>query len=245
MHRLRVELRKARSGSPIDPRLQRKPAAAEQRQGTADAALRERRKRFPVRELQARAFRRLSGPARRRASNPLPAAAPARSTRHRDRMVASSRPGDDVRTRKIVRGGGSSSDFSSALAAFAFMSSALSTMTTRRPCASALSARKFFSRRTSSTGMVCEKRLVFRIVRAPDDEQRRVRQRPNLPIRRRVRLDAQALARTDRAPRAAPEPIARTDRRVSPCRSPAGPEEATRDASAARERFGQRRLRPS
>ena len=54
------------------------------------------------------------------------------SRRQRERMVGSSRPGSEEISRNTVRGGGSSSDFRSALAEAMFSSSALSTMTARQ-----------------------------------------------------------------------------------------------------------------
>ena len=66
------------------------------------------------------------------------------------------RPSAVATRRNSVRGGGSSSAFNNALAAFWLRSSARSTMTTRHPASPALWPRKLRRRRTSSTPIHCE-----------------------------------------------------------------------------------------
>ena len=83
------------------------------------------------------------------------------SVRQRERMVGTRPPGAEETSRNTVRVGGSSSDFSSALAALTLSSLASSTMTTRQPSPAARWARNERSRRTSSTGMLVAKRLAF------------------------------------------------------------------------------------
>jgi hypothetical protein len=71
--------------------------------------------------------------------------------RQRERMVGSSRPGEwDTSNIKALRGG-SSSTFSTALAALRFISSAESMITTRQPPSAGVSDRKWPMPRTSST----------------------------------------------------------------------------------------------
>ena len=69
-------------------------------------------------------------------------------------MVGSRRLGSDATSRNSARVGGSSSDFSSALAALMLSSSAASTITTRQAPSPAVRPRNDLSRRTSSTGML-------------------------------------------------------------------------------------------
>ena len=96
--------------------------------------------------------------ARRRSASPSERRS---NTRQRERMVGSRRPGAAASNRKQVRAGGSSSDFSSALAAFRLSSSAVSTMTTRLAPAADVCPRNDLMRRTSSTGIEAVKRLAF------------------------------------------------------------------------------------
>ena len=86
-------------------------------------------------------------------SDAISASLSGRSVRRwqRERMVGKSRPGVLESSSSMARDGGSSSNFKSALAALSFMSSALSTITTRQPPAPLVMPKKPLRRLISST----------------------------------------------------------------------------------------------
>src|ERR1700688_864733 len=99
-------------------------------------------------------------------------------------MVGSNRPGALASSIKPAREGGSSRSLRSALAAFSFMSSAVSTIATRQPPAPELMPKKPPSRRTSSTEITVISYPVFRLLDGAAEHQE-PRMRPCRDLYRR------------------------------------------------------------
>ena len=128
-------------------------------------------------------------------ANGSPASGSRSSRRQRERMVGSSRLGSDEISRNSARCGGSSSDFSSALAALMLSSSALSTITTRQAFSAGSQAQERFEP-AHLVDRGCWPRSAWRAVVGPaQHQQARMRQRAHLPRRRGLRADLEAVAR--------------------------------------------------
>ncbi len=115
--------------------------------------------------------------------------------RVRERMVVSRRPGATEMSRNTVRTGGSSSDFSSAFAAFTLSSSARSTITQRHMPSSVCAGKEALELADFVDRDRAWKLLGLQVVSATDDEQPRMRERPHLPVRCGVGADLESFTR--------------------------------------------------